>query len=290
MDLDIRPNMRHAAWRDVVFTTPIRAPYWRVVVGGTRGSERSALRRDLQDVFADLVVADLVTACKRTPAVETASGDRYDLSRACTILERWDRRADADSVGYALFREFTARMARGDDAIARPELWRTPFNPADPFHTPRELNTDNPEILQDLASAAEYLDRQGIPLGAPWGQLQFVVRRGRKLPIHGGFQLWDNIVFPLKAHVGYTDLPNYMNGNCYEQAVTFSARGPVAEGISAGSQAPDDVDSPYYADQTEMYSRKEWMRLPFTAEEIAHQLVSPTIVLRVPAPKANANP
>jgi acyl-homoserine-lactone acylase len=258
---------------------------------GTRFTQRSIeqIHDSGRDLFAEAVVGDLVAACKKSPQAVTKLGHRYDLSRVCTILERWDRHADIQSVGYPIFREFTVRVSEDEDAVADPRIWRVPFDPANPFHTPRKLNTDNPNVLKALASAAEYLEQQGIPLDAPWGESQFVVRNGKKLPIHGGYFLWDNIVFPLKPHVGYTDAPELMNGNSYEQAVTFTKDGPVADAVLASSQAPDDVDSPYYADQTEMYSRKEWMRLPFSSDDIAKELVSPPIVLKVPGSTSDAN-
>jgi acyl-homoserine-lactone acylase len=251
---------------------------------GNRFNQRiiEQIHDSARDLFAEAVVDDLVAACKKSPEALSKSGHRYNLSKVCTILAHWDRHADIQSVGYPVFREFTVRVSEDEDAVADPRIWRVPFDPADPFHTPRKLNTDNPDVLKALASAAEYLELQGIPLDAPWGETQFVVRNGRKLPIHGGYFLWDNIVFPLKSNVGYTDAPDQMNGNSYEQAITFTKDGPVADAVLASSQAPDDVDSPYYADQTEMYSRKEWMRLPFFSDDIAKQLVSPPIILKVP--------
>jgi acyl-homoserine-lactone acylase len=258
---------------------------------GNRFTQRSIeqIHDSARDLFAEAVVDDLVVACKKSPQAVTKSGHHYDLSKVCTILQHWDRHADTQSVGYPVFREFTVRVSEDEDAVANPHIWRVPFDAADPFHTPRKLNTDNPDVLMALASAAEYLEQQGIPLDAPWGETQFVVRGGKKLPIHGGYFLWDNIVFPLKPHVGYTDAPDLMNGNSYEQAVTFTKDGPIADAVLASSQAPDDVDSPYYADQTEMYSRKEWMRLPFISDDIAKELVSSPIVLKVPRFTADAD-
>ncbi|MBT3311331.1 MAG: hypothetical protein HN737_06320 [Desulfobacterales bacterium] len=50
--------------------------------------------------------------------------------------------------------------------------------------------------------------------------------------------------------------------------VTWDESGcPVAEGVLTHSQSTDP-DSPYYGNQTFVYSAKEWIALPFCEEEI----------------------
>ena len=64
---------------------------------------------------------------------------------------------------------------------------------------------------------------------------------------------------------GYTPI---VHGNSYIQVVTWDDDGaPDARGILTYSQSPE-ADSPHYFDQTELYSRGEWIDLPFTEEEI----------------------
>ena len=57
------------------------------------------------------------------------------------------------------------------------------------------------------------------------------------------------------------------------QVVTFDANGPVADGLLSYSQSTDPA-SPYYADQTWLYSRKQWNHLPFSDADIASQAIS----------------
>jgi acyl-homoserine-lactone acylase len=58
------------------------------------------------------------------------------------------------------------------------------------------------------------------------------------------------------------------HGSSYIQIVGFDEDGPVADAILSYSQSTNPA-SPHYADQTRLYSRKEWNRLPFSREEIA---------------------
>jgi acyl-homoserine-lactone acylase len=58
------------------------------------------------------------------------------------------------------------------------------------------------------------------------------------------------------------------SGNSYIQTVTFDeSECPVADAIITTSQSIDP-DSPHYADQSELYSRKAWVRMPYCADEI----------------------
>ena len=53
------------------------------------------------------------------------------------------------------------------------------------------------------------------------------------------------------------------------QVVTWNDQGAVdARGILAYSQS-EEADSPYVVDQTQLYSQKQWLKLPFTEQEIA---------------------
>jgi acyl-homoserine-lactone acylase len=69
---------------------------------------------------------------------------------------------------------------------------------------------------------------------------------------------------------GYTPI---VAGNSYIQSVTWNEDGsPNARAILTYSQSPEP-DSPFYADQTEIYSQSEWIEMPFTDEQIAAKLV-----------------
>ena len=60
------------------------------------------------------------------------------------------------------------------------------------------------------------------------------------------------------------------HGSSYIQVVTFDAKGPVADAVLSYSQSTDPA-SPHYADQTWLYSKKGWHRLPFHPADIAKE-------------------
>ena len=70
--------------------------------------------------------------------------DLLDVCRAadggasCDVLAAWDGRSDIDSVGTQVFQEF---WKRASDATV---LWETPFDPAQPVTTPRNLAETSP--------------------------------------------------------------------------------------------------------------------------------------------------
>jgi len=216
-----------------------------------------------RNLTAELVRDDLVTLC-RTPApsgVASDDGATIDLTLACDTLEAWDLRHNLDSVGAHLFQEWW-RLAPGDT------VWATPFSTSDPVNTPRDLNVADPQVRQALVDAVDRLQELSLPVDAPLGEVQYVVRNGVEIPIHGGpggtgvFNAINNSLSGTPGR-GY-DVPH---GSSYIQTVTWDANGPVAEIILTYSQSTDPA-SPHYRDMTEHYSQKGWVPVPFHEADI----------------------
>lgn len=205
---------------------------------------------------------DLVTLCRNNPQVTLPSSAVVDISAACPVLAAWDLRDNLDSTGAHLFREFAqASVSRN---------YRVPFDVNDPVNTPRGLDTaNNPAVLQALATAVQRLNGAGIPLGARLGDIQYEVRNGQRIPIHGGTGASGNfniINAPFNASAG--GYPNVTGGGSWIQATQFTKQGPVSRGILTYSQSPNP-DSPHFADMTQLYSQKEWVELPFHEKDVA---------------------
>ncbi len=217
-----------------------------------------------KSLAADMVVGELLAMCG------AASAPAAEVVRGCDALRGWDRRYEASSKGAALFRAFWAR------AGGMPGLWKVPFDPADPVNTPRALAADaqGDKLLATLGEAVADLDKAGIALDAPWGEVQQWRAGTQRIPIHGG---------PGTAGVlNYQDarpapggglVP--VHGTSYIQIVGFDDRGPVADAILSYSQSTNPA-SPHYADQTRAYAEKRWHRLPFKRQDIAAQRIGRT--------------
>ena len=204
--------------------------------------------------YADQMMDDLLGVCAG------------DTSAACAKLAQWDRSANLDAnIGYAYFTNVFDRVR------SVPGLWTVPFNPFDPVNTPRGLNMLNPLVNQAVreAFAASITDAaaQGWQLDTLWGQLQGVTRNGGRIAIHGGADRFGvyNAIDSVPIGGGLREV---VMGSSYIQTVGFDRNGPRAQAVLSYSQSTDPA-SPYYSDQTELFSRKTWVSLPFTDAEIA---------------------
>ena len=205
---------------------------------------------------AELVLPELLPAC-------AASTDTL-LRQACTVLQAWDRRADVDSRGAVLFREFWST------ASAIPNKWAVAFNPADPVNTPYGVAPGAlPSMLAALRGAAEKMQTLGVPLDGRLGDWQVEPRNGVRIPIHGGNGNQEGTYGSITMRTGLTS-SGYVGvhwGQSYIQTVTFDEQGPVAQAMLTYGQSTDPK-SPWYADQTQVYSRKQWPVLPFSQDKI----------------------
>ncbi|GJI96953.1 acyl-homoserine lactone acylase PvdQ [Duganella caerulea] len=187
-----------------------------------------------------------------------------DLAVACAKLGAWDRSANLDAnIGYAYF-------AGMWDRVRDQDVWAVPFDPADPVHTPRGLNLADAGVasavrlaLQDTVRAAA---AKGWSPDAKWGDIQVAVRGAKKIPIHGGEDVYGvyNAITSVDIGGGLRDVTD---GTSYIQAVTFDKNGPVAQAMLSYSQS-SEPSSPYFADQTERFSRKAWITQPYTEAQI----------------------
>ncbi|MFO6430618.1 penicillin acylase family protein [Erythrobacter sp. W302b] len=216
-----------------------------------------------KSLAADLAVAPIIKLCASAVILPQTTG------LGCSVLDRWDRRFEADSRGAALFRAFWPKVAR------LPGLWAVPFDPADPVNTPRDIATDGAKgdkLLAALGEAVEELEKAGIPLDAPWGEVQRVMAGNDAIAIHGGPGTLGILNMQESRPAPYGGLMP-VHGTSYIQIVGFDDKGPVADAILSYSQSTNPA-SPHAADQTRAYAAKQWHRLPFAKAEIAAAAIS----------------
>lgn len=217
-----------------------------------------------KSLAADLAVEPVLKLCADRPILPQTVG------LGCSVLDRWDRRFEADSRGAALFRAFWPKAAK------LPGLWAAPFDKADPVNTPRDLATDGAKgekLLAALGEAVEDLEKAGIAIDAPWGEVQRVMAGNDAIPIHGGPGTLGilNMQESVPASFGLTP----RHGTSYIQIVSFDDKGPVVDAILSYSQSTNPA-SPHAADQTRAYAEKRWHRLPWHPKDVAGAAIGKT--------------
>ncbi|MFG3697577.1 acylase [Micromonospora sp. NPDC047620] len=204
----------------------------------------------------ELVRDDLAALCTTHPTATASDGTTVDLRDACAALKGWDLRVDLDSRGAHLFTEF---------ALSGGIRFADAFDAADPVRTPSRLNAADPRVLTALADAVRRL--AGIPLDARLGDVQTEPRGDRRIPIHGGRAeagVFNMIISPLAPGVGY---PKVVHGSSFVMAVELGRNGPSGRQILTYSQS-SNPNSPWYGDQTRLYSGKGWDTIKYTEAQI----------------------
>jgi acyl-homoserine-lactone acylase len=253
-------------------------------VDGTDGlGPRGFTRQDMQDmVFSDRQYAGeltrdaLVGMCRSFTGglAPTSSGPPVPVGDACDVLAAWDLHENLDSKGAELFRRFWDHASG-----AQPSPFSHPFDVNDPVNTPNTLDTNNPTVRTALGDAINDLNQANVPLDAAPGDVQAVTRHGQRIPLHGGVAdpngEFNALYTNFDPHSGFSE--PYL-GSSYVQVVTWNDQPcPDAATILTYSQSANP-DSPFSADQTQLYSRKQWVPERFCPSDVqANTLTTTTI-------------
>lgn len=252
---------------------------------GSPGFTRDSLLETMmsnQHYLGQVLRDDLVTMCETTPTVPVDSV-QIDLSEACTVLKDWDLTAEVDSVGSHIMREWVniAKLAEGNRPTRQMPTkytYKTPFDPADPINTPSGL--DDPEALIDLAKAVQTLNNAGIVLDARLGDIQSVEKNGIRIPMHGG-QEYEGVFN--KMGFGYSSAEGYqtLNGSSASWVMTtaLTDNGPEVKALLTYSISTNR-DSPHYSDQTERFSNKDFVEIPYHMDDVKAQAIESTTLIQ----------
>ncbi|KII37326.1 acyl-homoserine lactone acylase subunit beta [Pseudomonas fluorescens] len=215
---------------------------------------------DDQVYQAAQVMPDLLQFC-----ADGLGGDGKTLAPLCASLKAWDRKANLDSgLGFVHFQNVMEPLEQA------PDVWRVPFDPQDPQHTPRGLAVDRPEVAtalrQAMLASVERVNASGLKKSSRWGDIQVVSSGGQQTPIHGGPGALGvyNAIQSVPRSDGKREV---VSGTSYLQVVTFDEKGPQAKGLLAFSLS-SDPSSKYSRDQTLAFSKKQLSVLPFTEQQI----------------------
>ncbi|MGP6459473.1 bifunctional acylase PvdQ [Pseudomonas parakoreensis] len=224
--------------------------------------------KDLQQMVMDdnvylatQVLPDLLKFCAADLGADAAA-----LKPVCLSLKGWDGRANLDSgIGLVHFQNIMQALQ------ASPDVWRVPFDPKDPQHTPRGLAIEQPTVSKALREAllasAATAQKMGLKPETRWGDIQVVSSGAQQTAIHGGPGTLGiyNAIQSVPREDGKLEV---ISGTSYLQVVSFDDKGPHAQGLLAFSLS-SDPESKYSRDQTEAFSKKQWSVLPFTEQQIA---------------------
>jgi len=144
-------------------------------------------------------------------------------------------------------------------------------------NTPRGLRTEDPRVRQAFADAVQELRDRGLPLDVPLGTVQNEPRGSERIPIHGGpgeveptstFEIGEfNVI--LDFFDDGDDGADVDYGSSYVQAVQFvDGSCPVEPRTILTYSQSTNPASPFFADQTRMFSQKRWVDTPFCRDEV----------------------
>ncbi|TDC97559.1 peptidase S45 [Nonomuraea deserti] len=223
-----------------------------------------------RNLSAELLRPDLRALCRAEPVMTASDGEKVDVRRACDTLAAWDGRARLDSRGAILWREFfmglNGPQRRPDGSIAPPKSWwKVPFDAEHPLTTPRGLDIAHPVVRTALADAVQFFTANDVPLTLTPGQAQ----RYGAVPVPGcteGEGCFDRIRTggSLSTDGRY---PDVNTGSSFMMAVELTPAGPRTRTVLTYSLSASSA-SPHHADQTELFSRGQWVTERFTEAEI----------------------
>lgn len=232
--------------------------------------------------MAELSVDDLVERCQMYPEYQVDE-QIVDLRLACQVLTNWDRKANPDSVGSHIFREYSSlvqqyKFQEGCDNFC----WKDDFDVSKPLTTPGGL----PEVvdvnedlhLGALASAVLTIAAANIDANAKLTNYQRLVKGDQSYPIAGGigdltgsFSTLNVGMSDEKEYYSYTGISDNgydMNvGDGFVFLLEFTEQGVNANSVLLYSQS-NNPESAHYFDQAPLIAGAKYKQVRFTEQSI----------------------
>jgi acyl-homoserine-lactone acylase len=224
---------------------------------------------------ASLVKPQLVSMCRSFPgALAPTSEGTIPVGDSCSVLAAWNGRENPGSRGAVLFREFWENALGVSGGP-----WTHPFSAANPVNTPYGLNTGSKGVQQAFGDALAALTAAHLPYDVALGTVQYVVRNGKQIPLPGGPGDPDGEFDGIYQSVLQDPGTDPGIGSSYIQDVTWTTGDPCPEAATLLTYSEsDNPDSPYYADQTELFSHSQWVTAYFCPAQVAAHAVSTTVL------------
>ncbi len=222
-----------------------------------------------------------------------AAVDQYGNPRAkqaAAVLKKWDRSAEADSVGALLFYVWAQHFVSPSVGMTVPSAvknWAVPYKNDEPLTTPRGLK-DPRMAAQMLADAADETEKTYGAIDAPWGKvMKFEINgqsdgntaadrgpalNGVSLPGNGGYGnlgifrviTWGPLIDGKKTPV---------HGDGFTIAVEFAKSGVHAKTFVLYGES-SQPGSPFHTDELPLMEKKEWRDVWRTHADVMANLSS----------------
>jgi len=217
--------------------------------------ELVAYKNSTRIEMADRILDDLHDAIFRYGSGNTL------LMKADTVLMNWDRHANADSKGMALFYQWAQTLNPYKQSNYK-EKWSldkartTPDGLADPLAAVRALE-----------GVAKFMTSNGIPLDVPWGTVYRIKYNDKDLPGNGA----DGSVGVFRVAWAEDGLQDdgklYINGgDTWQSVIEFGDKVKAKVLMSYGNST--QKGSPNYGDQLELFSKREMRDCYFYKEDV----------------------
>jgi acyl-homoserine-lactone acylase len=202
-----------------------------------------------------------------------AAGEQYgsELGRhAAEVLQKWDRKADAESRGAALFAQWKMEMDKGVGSIP----YAQPFDWKQPLRTPHGLK-DPKAAAAALGAAAEKLQSMAGKLDVAWGDL-YRLRRGKvDLPGNGG---GEGVLGTFRT-IGYSQATDGRfqsdGGDSFIAAVEFGPTVHAKVLLTYGNSG--DPKSTHFGDQLALSAKKQMRDAWLTRAEVEQHIEGRTL-------------
>lgn len=224
------------------------------------------LKHNYRMLLAERVKPDLITAVKAT----TPSGD---VASAIEVLERWNNTAAPDSKGSSLFELWWQHYSgiRPPDRAVLPDEKRFArvWTASDPLNTPRGL-ADPARAVESFVWAVAETKRRYGSWDVAWGDVHRVRRGTVDVPVggcSGALGCFRVLGFARDADGKLAA----SGGDGWVLAVEFGDV-PRAYSVLAYGES-NRPNSPWFADQAEMFAKGELKKVAFTKADVNAQAV-----------------
>ncbi len=197
-------------------------------------------KQSTRSSVADRILDDLFAAIDKSKSSKARE--------AKTVLENWDREADADSKGTVLFHTWLQKFGVQDDSN-----YATPWDMKSPIATPDGI-ADPQRAVKLLEESLDEMKKKFGNLDVAYGEVFRIKYNGKDLPGNGahGSTGVVRVAWP-----GDTDgIRTYIRGgDSWVGVIEFGDTLNAKVLLSYGNAT--QRDSPHFGDQLELFSRKE---------------------------------